>query len=193
MIVKRDVLTTLELAKWYDQKYTEMGGCWHTPKAEAEAHLERAGVQAGQWVLDVGCGDGSFLDVVWAKDAIGDGIEISEVAVRWARERGRPVALAAIDGPPEALPHIPYDWVFALGSLEHVIDIGQALRNIYALLKLEGRWYFYVPNEKWEHWDQVNERTATVEEWQQLFAAHGLVTEQTWTNGDCVALWGGKA
>ena len=128
------------------------------------------------------------------------GMEISEEGRRLTEERllrwreARPnvsfvVSSASIENAAVRI-CTPFDYIVSIGSLEHVIDLDAALANIRVLLKPDGRWYFYCPNELWIHEDQPNERTATDEEWEALFGAHGLVTDWRERRGDNTCFMG---
>ncbi len=173
---RKVIETTEELAEWYDAKYKEMGGCWVTPAEECEKHLDDMGVVKDRykWLLDVGCGGGYFLEQA-EKRVKCVGIDISSEARMECRKRTHsPVYRDSVEdltGQTES-----YCYIVSLGSLEHIVDIGAALGNIHKLLAPDGKWYFYCPNELWQHFDQPNERTMTDEEWMALFAEHGLKT-----------------
>lgn len=180
---RKVIETTEELAKWYDEKYKEMGDGWVTPAEECNRHLDEMGVKVnhGKCLLDVGCGAGHFLAQAVAR-CMCVGIDISEQAVRFCNKRcGAGMAFKADiteDLVGDALEGIgrQFDYITSIGSLEHVVDLGKALDNIRTLLALDGRFYFYCPNELWVHEDQPNERTMKDDEWIKLFNEHGLVT-----------------
>ncbi len=193
MSYRKQIDTTEELAAWYDSKYKSMGGCWNTPADECNKHLDDLGVPFNRrkFLLDVGCGGGHFLEQA-NKRVKCMGIEISvEAQAECARRMNRvavPVMLLAIDD-------LPYDnWVVdyitAIGSLEHVIDLPKALEQIRSMLTKKGKWYFYVPNELWSHSDQPNERTHTDEEWVRIFMDGGLEMEDHRRWNDSTAFWG---
>ena len=186
MIYRQSLNSTSEMAKWYDQKYADMNGCWQTPEAELDQHLDDFGLTGGNLrVLDIGCGDGSFVKRMRDRGYQSYGIEVSSEAV--ARSQDTRIRLRDICERPV---HGPFDRIISLGSLEHVIDIDVALDNIRQSLAPGGRWYFYIPNELWKHEDQPNERTATDEEWKALFRKHGLVTESYRRWNDSTAFQG---
>ena len=175
--MEKKIETTEELAKWYDAKYKEMGGCWVTPAEECERHLDALGVTAEEewrWLLDVGCGGGHFLEQA-EKRVNCAGFEISEVARLECEQRLHSSVYSSSIEKPIFVAGC-FDYIVSLGSLEHIVDIGAALDNIHYLSKPDGKWYFYCPNELWQHFDQPNERTMTDPEWIALFAAHGLKT-----------------
>lgn len=186
MIYRKSLQSTAAMASWYDKKYQDMGGCWKTPEEEMYKHLDDFGLTGGHlMVLDVGCGDGSFVQYIRNRGYLSYGIEVSEQALEigghlhiWKQDICTNPTLAT------------YDRIISLGSLEHVIDIDAALDNIRLSLTPEGRWYFYIPNELWKHNDQPNERTATDAEWTDLFRKHGLIVESSKRWNDSTAFQG---
>ena len=175
MNYRKSIETTDELGAWYDSKYKEMGGAWNTPAEDSNRHLNDFGVMVdkSKTLLDVGCGGGHFL--AEASNRVSCvGIELSTVGIEEAKKRA-PEA-NCIHGSIETLDWEPFDYIVSMGSLEHIIDIDKALDNIRQLLKPDGQWYFYCPNEKWTYTDQPNERTMSNAEWVDLFQKHGLWT-----------------
>ena len=162
--------STEELGAWYDAKYKEMGGCWVTPYEEMENHLDALGVvyDMDKKLLEVGCGDGSFLAVAGER-VQSVGIEISQYCVE-NRVKGTTIWLMGVEN---MYSNYFFDYIVSIGSLEHVIDIGKALRKIAYYLKPGGHFLFYNPNELWTHEDQPTARTGTDEEWQELIEAGG--------------------
>lgn len=194
MSYRKSISSTEELAKWYDDHYRSMGGCWLTPPEDCNKHLDDLGVpfDKSKWLLDVGCGGGHFLEQV-SKRVTCVGMEISVAAKTESHKRCKsvPIWIGSIEN---TYPGVcrSYDYITSIGSLEHVIDLDAALANIRQLLKPDGKWYFYVPNELWKHFDQPNERTHTDEEWVRIFMASGLEMEYHRRWNDSTAFWGGK-
>jgi 2-polyprenyl-3-methyl-5-hydroxy-6-metoxy-1,4-benzoquinol methylase len=139
-----EIDSTEELAQWYDQKYREMGGCWVTPAEECNQHLDDMGVkrEASKWLLDVGCGGGYFLAEA-SKRVECVGMEISQVAIEECKKRfdGWVIPWNVDHG---GLHHVNgmfnyFDYIVSLGSLEHIVDIHQALVNRQVVLLLPER------------------------------------------------------
>ncbi len=198
MEYRKQLNTTEEMAAYYDAKYREMGGTWATPPDECNRHLYDLGVpfNKSKWLLDVGCGGGHFLAEA-EKRVRCVGLEISVTAYQYARKRVSKDTCIMVEsieayGLGWSNSGGCYDYIISMGSLEHVIDIDRALDEIHRLLKDDGRWYFFVPNEQWNHFDQPNERTATDPEWIGLFYRHGLVTDFRKRWNDSTAFAGGK-
>lgn len=183
---RQQIETTDELAAWYDSKYSEMKDGWETPASECNKHLDDLGVPYDQekLLLDVGCGAGHLLAEAQRR-VHAEGVEISEKAIEYAYRRGvvkGTIGHASIEGDLRSL--TGFDYIVSLGSLEHIVDLDQALDNIRGLLKSNGKFYFFCPNELWKHFDQPNERTMTDDEWIDLFARHGLyvTSEKRWND-----------
>lgn len=188
--------TSKELGDWYDEHYIEMGDGWHTPAEEVNRHLDDIGVpfDKTKWLLDVGCGAGHFLQEA-VKRVQCVGVELSRIGLQHAALRAPSafLILADIAGPHD-IDSIPvekkFDYIVSIGSLEHIVDLPTALDNIRILLKDDGKFYFYCPNELWMHFDQPNEQTHNDADWIGLFAAHGLFTHRSTRWNDNTAFFG---
>lgn len=197
MNYRKEIHTTPELAEWYDQKYRSMGGCWKTPPSHCNRHLDDFEVPFDQskQLLDVGCGGGHFLAEA-QKRVTAVGLEISEEAIKECKTRDvraipgsiEDITLWAPDGD-----RWTFDYIVSIGSLEHIVRLDDAFANIKKMLKDDGQWYFYVPNELWKHFDQPNERTMTDEEWTKLFTDAGFTVGDSKRWNDSTAFWGMKA
>jgi SAM-dependent methyltransferase len=84
------------------------------------------------------------------------GIEISEKAVKYNRERGREALLSSIERMPFA--DNSFDLVLALDVIEHVPDDLQALRELFRILRSGGTLLVTVPALQmlWSTHDVVN-------------------------------------
>lgn len=92
-------------------------------------------IPAGSKVLDVGCGDGSFISLANQKYACA-GIEISEYLSDGARKRGLEVMTGdfmAMDFGTEK-----YDGITFVSLLEHLVDPMKAVRKCFGLLNNNG-------------------------------------------------------
>lgn len=185
-----------ELGEWYDNKYIEMGDGWNTPAEEVNRHLDDIGVPFDKTkrLLDVGCGAGHFLaEAVKRVECVG--IEISAVGLQHTALRAPAARLILADiATQHDMDCIPvqkqFDFIVSIGSLEHIVDLPTALDNIRTLLKDDGKFYFYCPNELWMHFDQPNEQTHNDADWIGLFAAHGLFTHRFTRWNDNTAFYG---
>lgn len=196
MNYRKFIETTPELATWYNNKYTEMNDGWHTPAEECNKHLDALGVpfDRSKTLLDVGCGAGHFLAEADKRCTV-LGLEISEVGLAHCAQRVPQNAfleLGSIENELQSNALAPFDYIVSIGSLEHVVELDKALDNIRGLLKPQGRFYFYCPNELWVHEDQPNERTMPDAHWTALFKRHGLYVHSAKRWNDSTAFIGGR-
>lgn len=193
MIYRQSLHTTEEVAAYYDAKYTEMGQCWHTPDNEIRQHLDdmSGGIASGS-LLDIGCGDGSLVNVAVDEGFDAFGFELSRVALDLGSVPTDYWRVELRDICKEIRGTLPFNYIISLGSLEHVLDLDAALDNIHALLADDGIFYFFLPNETWAHTDQPNERVGTEAEWTEILASHGLVVTSTKRWNDSTAYRGTK-
>jgi SAM-dependent methyltransferase len=94
-------------------------------------------------VLDAGCGGGATLESLRARYGNARGLELSSVAVAYARERGRDVTQGSIEEMPFAEGSL--DLALALDVIEHVPDDAVALRELHRVLKPGGSLLLTVP------------------------------------------------
>jgi len=93
-------------------------------------------------ILDIGCGGGATMGSLRRYGNV-RGIDTSEEAVEYNRERGREVSLAAVESIPFA--DNSFDLVLALDVIEHVPDDLQALRELFRTLRSGGSLLVTVP------------------------------------------------
>jgi len=97
-------------------------------------------VQAGDRVLDLGCGDGYFCEVLATAGAEPVGVDVAESALARARTRvpATRFELVSTDGP---LPFAEgeFDAVWSSEVIEHVADTARWLSELRRVLRREGR------------------------------------------------------
>lgn len=91
---------------------------------------------AGSKILDLGCGDGSFLKLA-KKSFLCTGVEISEYLAGLARERGD-IKVISGDFMTMDAGREKYDGVTLISLLEHLDDPGKAVRKCFDLLNRDG-------------------------------------------------------
>lgn len=147
-------------------------------------------------ILDLACGGGFFLKELLDSSAGGEirttGIDLSNEALELARKHCP--SAQWILGVGEALPFRAgtFDAITCLGSLEHFLDVGEAIREMKRVSNPEAVFYILVPNLFWykdlaavlftggrKSRNQTHERFATLEEWKELLQNGGLRVERT--------------
>lgn len=104
-------------------------------------------VQAGDRVLDVGCGDGSFASDLVVAGAVVVGLDVAEEPLRRARARDAALDLRLIDADEEwSLANSSFDVVWAGETIEHVADTGLWLSEVRRVLVPGGLLLLSTPN-----------------------------------------------
>jgi 2-polyprenyl-3-methyl-5-hydroxy-6-metoxy-1,4-benzoquinol methylase len=101
-------------------------------------------VQPGEKVLDIGCGDGTFLDLVRDRGAHGIGIELDPAKVAHCRANG----LTVLQGRVQDLTWGESDFVSMIQIIEHLTptDALEILDRACQSLSDEGRLFIVTPN-----------------------------------------------
>ncbi len=141
--------TQAEIARSYDTGGTF--DAWQEQEpARAKMWDRRASIiqkfRNGGRLLDVGTGDGRFLQTCQKLGYETIGTEVSEAGASYARTRGFDVRMGQITDielPPES-----FDAVTIWHVLEHVPDPGGVLRKVHSLLRPNGILAVAVPNEE---------------------------------------------
>lgn len=140
--------TTDSLARAYD--------AWHAAARPArnqasalsffEWILGLASAKPGSRLLDVACGDGSFLAVAVQRGLEAHGIDLSAVAIGNARANVPKAKFLVGDGQDLSYDDSSFDVVTCLGSLEHFPSPERGAAEIARVLRPNGRAVVYVPN-----------------------------------------------
>lgn len=118
---------------------------WYYMPDKWEHSVAIRDVALGARVLEVGCGEGAFIERLCRSGVEARGIELNAAAVNVAHSRGLPVTL-------ESLADVlkreagTYDVVCSFQVLEHVPDPQAFLRESTGLLRKGGLLIFCVPN-----------------------------------------------
>jgi cyclopropane-fatty-acyl-phospholipid synthase len=119
-------------------------------------HIQEAGVQSGQRVLDIGCGWGHTLRILVenydVKEAIG--LTLSEEQSAWIESKHWPRTRAHVQSWADYEPEAPFDSILALGVLPHFcrteltleqkVDVFRRFfERCYRWLKPDGRIAFH--------------------------------------------------
>ena len=130
--------TVTELSAYYEQayaagRYTLFAEARQVRRLIARQRLATLAhfAKPGRW-LDVGASAGDFVEAAAESGHVAEGLEVSETAVRGARERG----LHMHCSPVEAFePEARYDTITAFDLLEHLLEPRAFLRKILTWLE----------------------------------------------------------
>ncbi len=99
-------------------------------------------------ILDVGCGDGLFARLAYpGRQVWGIDVNLDEVKRAQATQAYRTLVCGNISG--VQLPEAFFGSAIANCSLEHVVDLPGALRNIRRSLRIGAKFVLIVPNPSW--------------------------------------------
>ncbi|NGM86019.1 class I SAM-dependent methyltransferase [Parapusillimonas sp. SGNA-6] len=154
-------------------------------------------------ILDLGCGDGRYFELIWPESSDVIGLDMSPEVAELGRRSGvyRQVYVSAAHQVPE--PDASFDHVFANCSLEHMDHLDDVLREIYRCLKPGGTLLCSVVTNRFIEWSPLTNLTAmagfidasnalqnefvgyhhlsnplTVAEWVERFDAAGLAVKE---------------
>jgi SAM-dependent methyltransferase len=125
-------------------------------------------------LLDVGCGDGFFLQQLAQKGFTCTGIDLSAQAVALCRERVEPLGARVQCIPIEELQATPFDIVVCGEVLEHIEQDDVFLREIHAHLKPSGTLVLSVPLDM-RLWNQADVAAGHFRRYGKAEILHNLV------------------
>ena len=107
-------------------------------------HLPRQPPRPGAQLLDVGCGNGAFLELARTAGWHVRGLDFDPKAVASARKRG----LDVVEGNIEQLQDqaTAYDWICCSHVIEHVHNPIDMLQQLHSLLRPGGTLWLQTPN-----------------------------------------------
>jgi ubiquinone/menaquinone biosynthesis C-methylase UbiE len=132
---------------YYEELWERLPDELEPPDLEMRAAFARSNVQAGERVLDLGCGEGDLTAVLAGAGARTLGVDVAEAALARARRRHPELSFerAPIDGP-LPLADGSFDVVWASEVIEHVADTARWLSEVRRVLAPRGRLLVTTPN-----------------------------------------------
>ena len=113
-------------------------------------HLPQRLPRTGARLLDVGCGNGDFLQMAQAAGWDVQGVDFDPLAVEVARKHHLDVRHGGLEQVEEYKG--TYDWITCSHVIEHVHDPVKWLRGMHALLRPGGTLWLQTPNmDSWGH------------------------------------------
>src|SRR5260221_3207042 len=132
----------LERQNRYRERYRREHAGWRSSGAEFEG-LARQRLELGSRVLDLGCGRGGVMELLWREVRRAVGVDPDLASLREHR-----AGLLLVCARGEALPFekASFDAVIGLWLLEHLPQPEVVLREIGPVLAPAGRFLFLTPN-----------------------------------------------
>lgn len=172
------------IQSWFDHTYATRGRRYLRPVRAYHVFLEILHARPEEHLLDVACGPGHLLASARERGLQLTGVDLSEVAVRLARE-----ALPGsriLQGNAQTLPFADgeFDLLTCLGSLERMTDPHKVLGEMIRVGKAEARYCFMVRNARSLGWRLIellgrrneagHQGAGTLAEWRTLLEEAGL-------------------
>ena len=180
--------STKEVKAWYNQHYSAKGLQSMRPAAAYPVFLDLLQVRPGTRLLDVSCGSGFLLAAAHTRGVDAVGVDLSDQAVRMARQVAPAARLAVGAGEQLAFKTATFDYVSCLGSLEHFLDMGRGVQEMLRVAKPDARFCIMVPNENFIGWrvlghqgtaqQDINEHLLSLGAWRRFFDGQGLEIER---------------
>lgn len=118
----------------------------------------------GDFVLEVGCGEGKMCNMLANRGFKIDAVDISGEAIKLALKNNNKVNYVWGDVFSLRSKSNKYDVVYSLHVMEHIKEFGKNIVEIKRILKKGGKFVVRIPNsdsfeakiagEKWFHWDE---------------------------------------
>jgi len=142
-------------------------------------------------ILDFGCGDGFFADLVFPRHYIDIGLDIEDSRINQAKTTKVYKKLTTFDGKKIPLRSNTISTIFSNSVLEHIPNLSQNLSEIHRILKPSGTFIASVMADKWEQYlplgklfgqtylnylrkKQEHYNLYSHKKWQRTFNKHGL-------------------
>lgn len=133
----------LALQNLYRERYRAMRPGWRSSGDQLEA-MVRSHVTPDSRVLDLGCGRGGVVELIWRDVRVAAGLDPDPPSLAEHRALGMPV----IRGVGESLPFVDesFGLIVCLWVLEHLDDPAVTLREVRRVLQPGGHFVFLTPN-----------------------------------------------
>ena len=139
----REAILPLAVQNAYRERYRALRPGWRSSGDQLEA-MVRSHVTASSRVLDLGCGRGGVVELVWRDVRLAAGLDPDVPSLSEHRAPGMPTVRGVGE-------HIPFagetfDLVVCVWVLEHLKDPAQALGEVRRVLRSGGHFIFVTPN-----------------------------------------------
>ncbi len=136
-------LLPLNLQNTYRERYRAMRPGWQTSGSQLEA-IVRGYARAGSSVLDLGCGRGGVVELIWRDVKLAAGLDPDALSLMGHRAPGMPI----LRGVGEHLPFADasFDLVVSVWVLEHLKEPSTVFGEVARVLRPGGHFVFLTPN-----------------------------------------------
>ncbi len=136
-------LLPLNLQNTYRERYRAMRPGWQTSGSQLEA-MVRGYATVGSSVLDLGCGRGGVVELVWRDVKLAAGLDPDAPSLTGHRAPGMPI----LRGVGEHLPfaNASFDLVVSVWVLEHLKEPSTVFGEVARVLRPGGHFVFLTPN-----------------------------------------------
>ncbi len=133
----------LSVQNAYRERYRAIRPGWRSSGDQLET-VVRSHVAAQSSVLDLGCGRGGVVELLWREVRLAAGLDPDSPSLNEHRAHGMPV----IRGVGERLPFVDesFDLVVSLWVLEHLQEPVDTFREVRRVLRPGGHFVFLTPN-----------------------------------------------
>lgn len=133
----------LTVQNTYRTRYRAIRPGW-LPSGELLENMVRGAITDQSSVLDLGCGRGGVVELIWRDVALAAGIDPDADSVAEHRAAGMPVLRATGEHLPFA--SASFDVVVSVWVLEHLREPSKVLAEVRRVLRPGGRFIFLTPN-----------------------------------------------
>src|SRR5437764_1911161 len=132
-------LLPLSVQNAYRERYRAIRPGWKSSGDQLEA-MVRSHVTARSRILDLGCGRGGVVELLWREVRLAAGLDPDSPSLSEHRAPGMPV----IRGIGENLPFVDgsFDLIVCVWVLEHLKDPGATLLEVRRVLRAGGHFVF---------------------------------------------------
>ncbi len=133
----------LSVQNAYRERYRAIRPGWKSSGDQLEA-MVRSHVTARSRILDLGCGRGGVVELLWREVELAAGLDPDSPSLSEHRAQGMPV----VRGVGERMPFVDesFDLIVCLWVLEHLKDPVEAFREVHRVLRPRGHFVFVTPN-----------------------------------------------
>jgi SAM-dependent methyltransferase len=139
----REAILPLAVQNAYRERYRAIRPGWSSSGDQLEA-IVRSHVTPTSRVLDLGCGRGGVVELLWRDVELAAGLDPDVPSLSEHRAPGMP----AVRGVGEHIPFAgeTFDVVVCVWVLEHLKEPAQTLREVRRVLRRGGHFVFVTPN-----------------------------------------------